>query len=142
MINANSSFPVFIIGSLDKAKTFYSIHFGFSVVFENEWYLHLVSNTGIQIGFLLPDQPTQPGIFHRAYNGYGAIFSLEVDDVASAYSEAMGEELSIVLKLRSEDWGQQHFCIEDPNGIHLDIVQVIEPAEEYQQGYETEQKSY
>lgn len=141
MINPKRSFPVFIVGSLDKAKKFYSSHFGFGVVFENEWYLHLVSITGIQIGFLLPNQPTQPDIFHRPYNGNGAIFSLEVDDVKSAYSEAMEKELSIVLKLRSEDWGQHHFCIEDPNGIYLDIVQEIEPEEEYQQGYETEQKA-
>ena len=137
VINPNSSFPVFIIGNLDKAKTFYSTHFGFGVAFENEWYLHLVSNTGIQIGFLLPNQPTQPNIFHKSYNGTGAIFSLEVDDVESAYAEAMDKKLNIVLQLLAEDWGQHHFCIADPNGIILDIVQEFEPTEEYQKGYET-----
>lgn len=138
MINPSSSFPVFIVKNLDNAKSFYSTYFNFGVAFENEWYLHLVSNTGIQIGFLLPNQPTQPALFHRAYNGVGAIFSLEVDDVESAYSEAIEKEFNIVLTLRSEDWGQYHFCMEDPNGIHLDIIQEIEPKEEYQQGYETE----
>lgn len=38
----------------------------------------------------------------------------------------------VVLELRSEDWGQRICCIEDPNGIHLDIVQAIEPTVEYQ----------
>jgi len=136
MINPNSSFPVFIVGNIIEAKKFYTNHFGFAVAFENEWYIHLVSDAGIQIGFLLPNQPTQPKIFQKSYNGAGAIFSLEVSNVESAYSEAMKESLSIVLELRSEDWGQHHFCIEDPNGIHLDIVQTIEPTEEYQEGYE------
>ena len=65
MIRTNSSFTVFTIENLAKAKAFYSKHFGFGVAFENEWYLHLVSEPGIQVGFLLPNQPTQPDIFHK-----------------------------------------------------------------------------
>lgn len=138
MIKPNSSFPVFTVGNLDEAKAFYLSNFGFGVAFENEWYLHLVSESGIQVGFLLPDQPTQPDIFHKSYNGDGVIFSLEVEDVDAAYSEAKGQSLNVVLEVRSEDWGQRHFCVKDPNGIYLDIVQAIEPTGGYQQGYETQ----
>ena len=138
MIKPSSSFPVFTVDNLDEANAFYSNHFSFSVAFENEWYLHLISVSGVQVGFLLPNQPTQPDIFHKSYNGNGVIFSLEVEDVDSAYSEAKRKPLNIVLELRSEDWGQRHFCVKDPNGIYLDIVQAIEPTEEYQQGYEAE----
>ena len=136
MIQPNSSFPVFIVKSLDAAKAFYLNHFGFSLAFENEWYVHLVSESGVQIGFLLPNQPTQPKIFHRSYNGNGVIFSLEVENADSAYAEVKEKSLDIVLDLRSEDWGQRHFSIKDPNGVYLDIVQAIEPTEDYQQGYE------
>lgn len=135
MIKAHSSFPVFTVKSLDEASTFYSDYFGFTVAFENTWYLHLVSESGIQVGFLLPDQLTQADIFRKPYNGNGVIFSLEVTDVDSAYSEAQEKSLNIALELRSEDWGQRHFCVLDPNGIYLDIVQAIEATEEYQQGY-------
>ena len=138
MIQPNNSFPVFIVNSLNAVKAFYSSHFGFGVAFENEWYLHLVSESGIQIGFLLPNQPTQPDIFHQVYGGNGVIFSLEVEDADSAFAEAKEKSLEIVLELRSEDWGQRHFCVKDPNGIYLDIVQAIEPTEEYQQGYDAE----
>ncbi len=131
-------YRVFIVGNIIGAKAFYTSHFDFGVAFENEWYIHLVSDTGVQIGFLLPKQPTQPEIFHKPYNGVGTIFSLEVDNVETAYSEAVEKSLNIVLELRSEDWGQYHFCIEDPNGIHLDIIQSFEPTEEYQDGYESE----
>jgi catechol 2,3-dioxygenase-like lactoylglutathione lyase family enzyme len=136
MIRPDNSFPVFIVSDLQTAKAFYSENLGFGVAFENDWYLHLVSESGVQLGFLLPDQPTQPEIFHPAYPGNGVIFSLEVDDADEAYAFAQSRSLNIVLKLRSEEWGQRHFCVEDPNGIHLDIVQAITPSEEYQQGYQ------
>ncbi len=135
MITASSSFPVFIVANLDAAKTYYTSHFDFTTVFENEWYLHLVSASGVQVGFMLPDQPTQPAFFHPAYEGRGVIFSLEVADVDAAHAEAREQGLKIVLDLRSEDWGQRHFSVEDPNGLHLDIVQEIAPTAEYEESY-------
>lgn len=70
------------------AESFYTENFGFDVAFSGEWYIHLISQSGVQVGFLLPDQPTQPQIFQKAYGGEGVIFSLEVD-----------EELRLVLNL-------------------------------------------
>ena len=138
MIEPKNSFPVFTVKDLVAAKSFYTENFGFDVVFSNEWYLHLASQSGVQVGFLLPKQPTQPSIFQQAYDGRGVIFSLEVDDADSAFSTAKSKSLNIALELRSEDWGQRHFCIEDPNGVHLDIVQAIESTEEYQGNYDSE----
>lgn len=135
MIEAKSSFPVFIVKDLNTAKSFYTENFGFNVVFSGDWYIHLVSNTGIQVGFMLPNQPAQPPVFQKPYIGEGVIFSLEVEDADTAFAAAKSQSLNIVLELRSEDWGQRHFCIQDPNGIYLDIVQSIEPAEEYQSDY-------
>jgi len=131
MIEPKSSFPVFTVRNLEKAETFYTRNLGFETVFSNDWYLHLVSKSGIQVGFMLPGQPTQPPFFQKQYNGAGVIFSLEVDDADSAFAQARSLKLNIVLDLRAEDWGQYHFCIEDPNGIHVDIVQAIEPTDEY-----------
>jgi uncharacterized glyoxalase superfamily protein PhnB len=136
MINVQSSFPVFIVGDLAAAKAFYLAFFDFSIAFANEWYLHLVSPSGVQIGFMLPEQPTQPEIFHAAYSGQGAIFSIEVENADLAYASAQEQALDIALQLRSEDWGQRHFSIRDPNGLYLDIVQAIAPSDEYQQGYD------
>ena len=54
------------------------------------------------------------------------------------YAAAQSNSLNIVLELRSEGWGQRHFCIQDPNGIYLDIVQSFEPSEDYQSDYVSE----
>ncbi|ERN41907.1 hypothetical protein KR51_00014390 [Rubidibacter lacunae KORDI 51-2] len=135
MIEPKSSFPVFVIKNLDAAKYFYTENLGFDVAFSGDWYIHLVSKSGVQIGFLLPSHSTQPPIFQKPYIGEGVIFSLEVEDADVAFEEAKSKSLNIVLELRSEDWGQRHFCVQDPNGIYLDIVQSIEPTEEYQNDY-------
>ena len=135
MIEAKSSFPVFTVKDLEAAKSFYTDYFNFDVVFSGDWYIHMVSMSGVQVGFLLPDQPTQPPIFQKPYSGEGVIFSLEVEDADAAFAVAKSNSLNIVLELQSEDWGQRHFCIQDPNGVYLDIVQSFEPTEEYQRGY-------
>lgn len=140
MIKPNSSFPVFTVGDLTAAKEYYTGNLGFNVAFEGEWYLHLATESGIQVGFLLPDQATQPPIFRVPYSGEGVIFSLEVDDVDAAYSQVLDKALDIVLELRSEDWGQRHFALKDPNGVNIDVVQAFEPTEEYAQGYEEQGK--
>jgi uncharacterized glyoxalase superfamily protein PhnB len=138
VIEPKSAFPVFTVKDLDEARSFYTENFGFDLVFSGDWYIHMVSKSGVQVGFLLPDQPTQPPIFQKAYSGEGVIFSLEVEDADAAFAVAKSNSLKIVLDLRSEDWGQRHFCVEDPNGIYLDIVQSFEPTEEYQTDYVTE----
>ena len=135
MIEPKSSFPVFIVKDLEAAKSFYTENLGFDVVFSGDWYIHLVSSTGVQVGFMLPDQPTQPPIFQKPHFSEGVIFSLEVEDADAAFAEAKSKLLSIALELRSEDWGQRHFCIQDPNGVYVDIVQSFEPTEEYQSDY-------
>ena len=140
MIEPKSSFPVFIVQDLDAAKSFYTGNLGFEVIFSGDWYIHLVSKSGVQVGFLLPDQPTQPPIFQKSYIGEGVIFSLEVEDADTAFEIAKSKSLDIVFELRSEDWGQRHFCIRDPNGVYLDIVQSFEPTEEYQSDYVSGEK--
>ena len=138
MIEPKGSFPVFIVKDIDAAKSFYTENFGFDIVFSSDWYIHLVSKSGVQVGFMLPDQPTQPPIFQKPYCGEGVIFSLEVEDADSAFAVAKSNALKIVLELQSEDWGQRHFCIQDPNGVYLDIVQSFEPTEEYRSDYVSE----
>lgn len=135
MIEPKSSFPVFIVGDLQAARSFYTENLGFDIVFSGEWYIHLVSNTGVQVGFMLPGQSTQPHIFQKSCSGEGVIFSLEVDDAEASFSFVKSKSLNVVLDLRAEEWGQLHFCIQDPNGIYIDIVQSFEPTEQYQRDY-------
>ena len=98
MIEPKNSFPVFTVRDLDAAKFFYPEYFGFDVVFSGDWYIHLISKSGVQVGFLLPDQITQPSIFHKPYTGEGVIFSLEVEDADVAFAEAKSNSLNKCLR--------------------------------------------
>ena len=51
MIEPKSSFYVFIVKDLDAAKSFCAENFGFNVVFAGNWFIHLVSKSGVQVGF-------------------------------------------------------------------------------------------
>jgi len=135
MIKPLSSFPVYVVSDIESAKYFYVEYLGFTLVFSGDWYIHLVSESGVQIGFLLPDQATQPQMFRKAFDGSGALFSIEVEDSETAYSYAVQNDLNIPLELRSEDWGQKHFVIADPNGLMIDVVESFEPTDEYKSDY-------
>ncbi len=134
-MDPNASFPVFIVPDLEQALEFYTEYLGFSAVFESDWYIHLATESGIQIGFLIPDHPSQPEEFQKAYPGDGVVFSIEVEDVDDAYDEATEFGLEIILDIRTEEWGQRHFSIKDPNGIYIDIIQETDPSEELDDNY-------
>lgn len=130
MIDIQAMFPVMVATNLEEVKQFYTSAFGFNAVFyDADFYLHLVSNTGVQLGFLLPDHPSQPEFLQPLMSPDGYVISLEVADAAKAYAEAQSMELPIVMELKEEAWGQIHFIVEDPAGFKIDIVEHLEAAE-------------
>lgn len=131
MIEIDAMFPVMVTNNLGAVKGFYESIFGFHTVFyDPDFYLHLVHpHNGIQLGFLLPDLESQPSYLHPLMNQTGYVISLEVKDASIAYKQAMESGLSIAMELKEETWGQVHFMVTDPAGIHIDIVQHIAAAE-------------
>ena len=134
MISPKSSFPVFIVDTPSRAVDFYR-HLGFSEVFNSGWYVHLATESGIQVGFLEPNHPSQPELLHSPFMGSGSLFSLEVDNAEEAYDDVKKLGLKIVMELKSEEWGQRHFMISDPHQLIVDIVQTTDPTEEYAKEY-------
>jgi len=125
-------YPTIVTDKLQSSREFYTRHFGFNTVFENEWYLHLISDTGIRLTFLLPDHPTQPEHFHKALTGNGMFLNFEVENAEAEYNKLKKNGVRIITKIVSETWGQKHFVIKDPNGLKIDIFQEIQPTEEYE----------
>lgn len=39
------------------------------------------------------------------------------------------------MELRSEDFGQRHFMVADPNGVLIDVITPIAPAAAYADQY-------
>jgi len=134
MIQPKSSFPVYVVASPVTIVGFYE-KLGFTEVFNSGWYVHLATQSGVQIGFLEPNHPSQPTFLHSHFSGDGSLFSLEIDDAESAFEAAKKMGLEITLELKTEEWGQTHFMLRDPHGLIVDFVQSTEPSEEYAKDY-------
>ncbi len=119
-----------ITDKLNETKAFYTEVLNFGITFENDFYLLLhTPGGGEEIGFLLPDHPTQRPLFQSAFNGKGVYLTIEVPNVDVHYENLKKKGVPIVVELRNEPWGDRHFAIKDPNGIGIDIVTYTAPEE-------------
>lgn len=128
MISINAMFPVLVTPELEALKGFYGEHFGMqSVFFDPSFYLHLLhpASKG-QLGFLVPDHPSQPEYLQDSMRPIGHVISFEVDDANAAFDYARTAQLDRVMDLREEPWGQRHFIVRDPAGFHVDVVQHLD----------------
>ena len=123
----NSLFPLLQVRDLAASSDFYRRHFGFTPVFESDWYMHLKGES--------------EGLFELALIHYqhdsipkagqvptsGVILSFYVDDAAAEAARLEGEGVAIAQPLRDEVFGQRHVIVADPNGILIDVITPIEP---------------
>lgn len=128
MITPKAFFPVLVTEQLDDCKQFFVSFFGFETVFDTDWYIHLVHASGAQLGFLVPNHPSQPPELHPQFSGSGMVYSFEVENVDDAFDQLLNRDIRIVLKPKTEEWGQRHFPIAGPSGIFVDVVQNVDPS--------------
>lgn len=131
----NSLFPDICSNAIEESKEFYVSLLGFKPVFAIDWYVQLQSPTdkNVQIAFVRPDHESVPAGFQHSPRG--VIVTVEMDDVDTLYKRARHLHCEIVLELRDEAWGQRHFMVRDPNGLLLDLVQMIAPKQEFLEAY-------
>ncbi len=134
----NSFYPVILTSDVAGSQAFYTAHFPFTVTFAADWYvsLKLDQQPSFELALLNPDHPTVPAAFRVRLNG-GLILNLEVDDVDAEYTRLQAAGLPIHLALRTEAFGQRHFITADPNGVLIDVIQVIPPTGDYVEQYAT-----
>jgi catechol 2,3-dioxygenase-like lactoylglutathione lyase family enzyme len=129
----SSFYPVIGTRQVSESKDFYTKHFGFSVTFEADWYVSLKKDN-YELAILDYAHPTVPEKFRKSVQGL--ILNFEVEDVDTEYKRLIKKsKLPVELELRSEDFGQRHFIISDPNGVLIDVITVIPPSEEFVNQY-------
>jgi len=87
MITPKGFFPVLVTDQLQGCKQFFVSLLGFGPVFDKDWYIHLVHRSGAQLGFLIPDHPSQPPAVQSRFVGSGMIYSFEVNNVDDAFKK-------------------------------------------------------
>jgi catechol 2,3-dioxygenase-like lactoylglutathione lyase family enzyme len=128
-VNVSSFYPVICTRAVTETRDFYLRHFGFSVVFEADWYVSM-RRGDLELALVAADHPTIPPGFREPVRGL--ILNIEVDDVDSEYRRLVDEgDLTPALPLRSEEFGQRHFIVADPSGVLVDVITEIPPSEQY-----------
>jgi catechol 2,3-dioxygenase-like lactoylglutathione lyase family enzyme len=121
-------FPDICTDDVARSRDFYRDLLGFEVVFENAWYVQMqhAQQPAAQIAFVLRDHDSVPKTFQARAQGVLVTVELEDVDACHAHARALGIELAYPLV--SEVWGQRHFMVSDPNGLLVDVVQLIPTA--------------
>jgi len=126
-----SFYPVILTEKVALSSSFYSTYFQFEKVYEADWYVSLRLTNGkvpYELALLDASHPTIPPVYQKRVQGL--VLNFEVDDVDSEYKRLILEEkLPLQLDIRSEEFGQRHFITSDPNGVLIDIIQIIPPSE-------------
>lgn len=119
-------YPLLITDKLKEDADFFVKYFAFEPVFEQDWYIHLVHKTGAELAFMVPNAENQPKELHPGFKGQGVIYSFEVEDAEAEYKRLKAMDVKVVYDLTTEEWGQKHFILATPSGVHVDVVEQLE----------------
>ena len=129
METMTSFYPVVMTTDAPAAARFFEERFGFTQTFAADWYVSLVRD-GAELAFLASDHDSIPAGFGAPVRG--VLLNVEVDDARAAYERLVtGGEADCVLALRDEPFGQRHFILAAPGGVLVDVIEPIEPSEEF-----------
>ncbi|MFG3259965.1 VOC family protein [Streptomyces sp. NPDC048172] len=143
-----SLYAVICTARLKESRDFYTGLLGFTTTFEADWYVSLrhpggpgepgipgaPGAPGHELALLDHTHPTLPES-HRA-PAQGLLLNFEVEDVDAEWQRLVVREgLRPLLGLRSEDFGQRHFIVADPNGVLIDVITPIAPTGEHAAQY-------
>ncbi|MBP1047663.1 glyoxalase [Enterococcus sp. BWM-S5] len=132
-----SFYPVLMSTDINAAKKFFIELFHFEVTFTSEWYISLKNEQDFELALIDSSHDTIPDKYKTECKGI--ILNFEVEDVDSVYAEIKKNDVTILMDIKNEDFGQRHFMIESPDELIIDIIQNIPPSEEFLESYTTEE---
>jgi len=107
---------------------------GFKETFVSDWYISLKHENNFEIAIIDKNHETIPEGFRQ--QSKGIILNFEVEDVDKIYERISEDKnMNILLEIQNEEWGQRHFIFEGPDNLLIDVIQIIEPTEEFLKQY-------
>jgi len=100
--------------------------------------IHIIDINGctpnFEIAIIDKNHETIPERFRQ--QSKGIILNFEVEDVDKIYERISEDKnMNILLEVQNEEWGQRHFIFEGPDNLLIDVIQIIEPTEEFLKQY-------
>lgn len=115
-------YPIITTPDLARCRAFYVEALGATVLFEQDWYVHL-SVDGWEIGFLHPSHPKRLPVFEHTSLTRGVCLALEVEDVKSLHDALRAKGIDLLGQLGEHPGGELAFSMMDPAGIVLNVVE-------------------
>ena len=66
----------------------------------------------------------------------GLVLNFEVADVDAEAARLIAEGVPVAKALRDEAFGQRHIILRDPNGLLIDVITPIAPADSFARSYD------
>ncbi|UUY04208.1 MerR family transcriptional regulator [Svornostia abyssi] len=129
-VTTQAIYPVTMSADPAATAAFYRDLLGLADTFASDWYVSLAApDGGAQLATVRRDHESIPAGFHAP--PAGALVTVEVDDARAIRRRAAAMNVPIELELRDEAWGQRHFICRDPDGLLVDVVELIAPTGEF-----------
>ncbi|MDB5614938.1 MAG: glyoxalase [Devosia sp.] len=124
-MRTSSLYPLLQVADVESTAAFYETHFGFTRIFNGDWYIQLRARADhpFEIALITHDHDSIPELARGPSKN--VILSFYVEDAAVEHERLIAAGLPILQPLRDEVFGQRHFILADPNGILLDIITPI-----------------
>lgn len=112
---------------VNESADFYCQHLGFEVKSKFPGFITLKHSVSpeFEIMFCEPNSEFVDKIFWPEYEGKGLIFQLETTNIDKLYKDLKQKNVQIALELVQEEFNGKHFTVKDPNGILIDIVELV-----------------
>lgn len=134
IMSLRAIYPVIPSVNPSTSKDFYSYLLGLEVTYEANFYISMASkDRSCQLAFVQANHESIPASYRTAPQG--CIITVEVNNAQEVHQRAVKRGDELALELRDEVWGQRHFMVRDPNGLLVDIVELIQPNAEHAQNY-------
>ena len=113
---------------LTESKDFYTKLFDFTVDYDSDWFVHLISiDQKLELGIIDRTNEIVPKDFQN--NPQGFYVSFVVDNADEIFKIAEFEKFEIISEPTDTFYGQRRLLLKDPNGTLVDISSPIKDFE-------------
>lgn len=113
---------------LKKSAAFYTSLFDFTVNYDSDWFVHLVSKeSGLELGIILRDHQIVPEALPKSsgQSHSGIYLTFVVEDSEVIYQQAVTMGYDILEKPTDTFYGQKRLLLLAPEGTICDISSLI-----------------
>lgn len=109
---------------LEESKAFYTKLFDFTIDFDSDWFIHLISKDKLlELGIIKRDNAIVPQAAQVSPQGFYITFV--VDNADEVYDIAKAQNFEVIAVPEDTFYGQRRLLLKDPNGVVVDVSSPI-----------------